>query len=176
MNGYGGYGYVYNDMIPFNQSTFNKIDAYNSNNNQRPNNNLNMTQNIENTSSNMNNLMKMRNFASPYEGYIRGNIFNDLYDQYKNYRPVKLVANNEQEEMLLNLDQLCFYAHELRLYLDNYPNDSEIIGLFNNYQQKANDALYNYEQIYGPISWNALSNMDSFGWENTTWPWEMEVM
>ena len=42
--------------------------------------------------------------AGSYEGYIRGNLFTDLYNQYKNYRPAKLIPNNEQAELLLNVN------------------------------------------------------------------------
>ena len=49
-----------------------------------------------------------QNIAEAYEGFIRGNLFNNLYDQYKNYRPTKLVPDNEQAELLLNVDQLTF--------------------------------------------------------------------
>ena len=55
----------------------------------------------------------------PYEGFIRGNLFDHLYRQYQNYRPTKLVPNNEQAELLLNVDQLSFAAHEINLYLSS---------------------------------------------------------
>ena len=35
----------------------------------------------------------------------------NLYEQYKNYRPAKLIPNNEQAELLLNVDQLTFAAY-----------------------------------------------------------------
>ena len=72
-----------------------------------------------------------------YEGYIKGNLFPDLYDQYLNYQPAKLIPNNEQAELLLNVNQTTFAAHELKLYLDIYPNDTNMIQLYNEYQLKA---------------------------------------
>ena len=38
----------------------------------------------------------------PYEGFIRGNLFDDLYQQYKNYRPRRLVPDNEQAELFFS--------------------------------------------------------------------------
>ena len=110
----------------------------------------------------------------PYEGFIRGNLFDHLYRQYQNYRPTKLVPNNEQAELLLNVDELSFAAHEINLYLDVYPNDTQMIALFNHYQQMANEATKAYEKKYGPLTVNALSNRDQFSWEAYAWPWEME--
>ena len=67
------------------------------------------------------------NLYGPYEGFIKGNLFNNLYDPYKNYTPTRLVPKSEQEEALLNIDQVQFAMHELNLYLDNYPNDIGVL-------------------------------------------------
>ena len=107
-----------------------------------------------------------------YQGYIKGNMFNDLYDGYKNYKPDKLIPANEQEELLLNVNQTCFAAHDLRLYLDINPEDGKMIELFNNYQKQANNAIREYEEKYGLILSSSLSSIDSFNWSIDTWPWE----
>ena len=112
--------------------------------------------------------------AEPYDGFIKGNLFNNLYQQYKNYRPTRLIPNNEQAELLLNVDQLSFAAHELNLYLDVYPDDTNMIGLLNRYQSMADEAIKRYESKYGPLSVNTPSNNSTFSWEAYSWPWEME--
>jgi len=130
-----------------------------------------------NKQNNMNSNMQIQtnqDLAGAYEGYIRGNMFNNLYQQYKNYRPAKLVPNNEQGELLLNVNQLSFAAHEMRLYLDVHPNDTQMISLYNQYQQQANEAIRVYEQKYGPILQSSLSDANRFSWEAYAWPWEME--
>jgi len=111
---------------------------------------------------------------TPYEGYIKGNMFKNLYVPYKNFKPYRLVPNNEQAEMLLNINQLQFAAHEIRLYLDNFPNDSDMIRKFNEYTRMYNDAVNRYQNMYGPIMSNALSDENLFSWVVTSWPWEME--
>ena len=63
------------------------------------------------------NTTNTNDMVGSYEGYIKGNLFNSLYDQYKNYRPAKLIPNNEQAELLLNINQTTFAVHDLRLYL-----------------------------------------------------------
>lgn len=153
-------GYGYQDM-----SLLNNIFMKSNNTNQNINqNNMN------------NNMGQNQNLAQPYEGFIRGNLFNNLYDQYKNYRPARLAPNNEQAELLLNVSQLSFAAHDIRLYLDVHPNDTGMINLFNQYQQQANEAIRIYEQKYGPILQSSLSEANAFSWEAYAWPWEMEEM
>ncbi len=140
--------------------------------------NQNMMQNMNsaNSSTNMNNLSNALNLVDSYEGYTRGNLFAGLYAPYKNYRPMRLVPTNEQAELLLRANELAFASHELRLYLDVYPNDRNAILLFNEYRKSANEMTRKYEEKYGPIEWNALSSSNVFDWENEAWPWEMGVM
>jgi len=133
--------------------------------------NLNMT-----TNKNSNMGMSNQNLATPSQGYMQGNLFNNLYEPYKNYRPMRLIPNNEQAEMLLNANQLLFASHELRLFLDNEPNNTQMIALFNQYRNGANQAVLAYEEKYGPLNWEALSNANMFSWQATAWPWEMGEM
>ena len=56
-------------------------------------------------------------------GFKRGNLFNNLYDEYKNYKPQELKANNEKEDLLLQIDEQRFAMIEMNLYLDLYPNN-----------------------------------------------------
>ena len=117
-------------------------------------------------SNNSNNIM------GSYDGYIKGNMFNNIYEQYKNYKPNNLIPNSEQEELLLNINQTCFAAHDIKLYLDVNPNDKEMINLFNTYQQQASNGIKAYEKKYGPILSTSLSDNDIFSWEETVFPWE----
>lgn len=126
----------------------------------------------------LNNMNQINNkeLAGSYDGYIKGNLFNDLYDQYKNYRPAKLIPNNEQAELLLNLNQTSFAMHDIRLYLDNHPNDKEMIKTFNIYQKQAMESRQEYEKKYGPINMETPSNNNMFSWVAYSWPWEQEEM
>ena len=109
----------------------------------------------------------------PYEGFIKGNLFSDSYIPYKNYTPAKLTPKNEYEEDLLNLNQIQFAYHELNLLLDNYPNNKDIINIFNRYRQNFNELLQNFETKYGPVT--ILSedlSKNPWRWDNEPWPWE----
>lgn len=123
-----------------------------------------------NMNNNMSNSMTLFNVT---DAYNNGNLYSNLYSQYKNYKPTILKANNEKEQLLLELSRVAFTAHELNLYLDLYPNDESMLALFNDYRQEANSLLEQYESKYGPLNVSS-DNMEKspFAWENTSWPWE----
>ena len=110
---------------------------------------------------------------SPYEGYIKGNLFKNLYQEYKNYKPSRLNVNSEKMEMLVNIGQMGFASHELNLYLDNYPNDRKALELFNKYSDMTNKLIKEYENKYGPLTVGGTREDVPFKWENEKWPWEV---
>ena len=69
--------------------------------------------------------------------------------------------------------QNAFYAHELNLYLDIYPNDTKKINLYNEYNKKANELISKYNNAYEPLtlSGNELNEVP-WSWEDSPWPWE----
>ena len=140
---------------------FFREDLYNAENNFSLNNNVN-------NSNSLNNIL-----YGPYEGFIKGNLFKNLYQQYKNYQPAIITPRNEQEQTLFNLDQIQFAMHELNLYLDNYPNDRDMFNQFVMLRNSYNKLLMEYENKYDAINVNSISlNNVPFGWVEQTWPWD----
>ena len=110
---------------------------------------------------------------NPTDAYNYGNLYSNLYSQYKNYKPEILDANNEREQLLLDLSRVAFAAHELNLYLDLYPNDESMLALFNDYRREANALTKQYEEKYGPLNISSDSlDKSPFLWEKDSWPWE----
>lgn len=118
----------------------------------------------------MNNSPKL---YSPKEGFEKGNMFMNLYNEYKNYQPVSLKPKNDQEKMLFNLQAICFAAHELNLYLDLHPEDQSMITLFNDYIKKVEELTRQYESKYGPLTTSFEMNK-GFNWVEEKWPWEVD--
>ena len=114
------------------------------------------------------------NIFGAYEGYLKGNMFKDLYEQYKNYKPATITLTSEKEQDLFNLNQIGFSLHDLNLYLDVNPNDMQILNLFTQYKDLYNELFTQYENKYGPISVNNVNNQIPFEWENTIFPWEVK--
>ena len=111
------------------------------------------------------------NLSTPEEGYNRGNIFADLYDPYKDYRPATLKANNEQSELYLEMSRYAFALHEMNLYLDLHPEDSSMLSLFNDYRERTNRLMMEYENKYGPLTISSDEMTNSFSWVKDEWPW-----
>lgn len=112
------------------------------------------------------------NFFNPYEAYMKGNLYKNLYDGYKNYKPARLIPNNEQAELLLNLNQICFENQDIRLYLDVFPTNREMISKYNRNVDIINQLTKQYEEKYGPLTNTSLSNNEIFSWEEYNFPWE----
>ena len=113
---------------------------------------------------------------SPNEAYIKGNLFRNLYNQYKNYQPAQLNPKNEREKKLIELSAIAFATHELNLYLDIHPEDQSMLSLFNDYRNRQNELREEYEREYGPLKVcsNSLEGKSIFTWESEAWPWEVK--
>ena len=133
--------------------------------------NMNMT----NNSYNMIPKMMNTSLYNPLDGYNKGNLFPNLYSQYKNYRPMNINPRNEQERLMYEIQTICFAAHELNLYLDLHPEDSSMIMLFKDYSETARKLKNEYESKYGPITVSNINNENLFTWQTDKWPWDRNI-
>lgn len=122
-----------------------------------------------NTSTNQNN-----NIINTEEGFKRGNMFKNLYDEYKNFKPRKLSANSEREDMLMQIMEYTFAMIDLQLYLDMYPNDRETLKLFNTYLNNKKELTNMFEEKYGPLTIDSEVQRNNWLWDNSPWPWEVQ--
>ena len=156
------------------------MDYYNyiNNLNQLPNGEQIMNFNsVSNIPSNLNNNKKsnknVKGLAEPYQGFTRGNMFDNLYDEYKNYRPQELNPTNDKEYAMLLMQMYGFAAHDLGLYLDVNPNDTNAIRQRAEYIRMYNEALAQYENSFGPITKNSVMlEATPWAWDTKKWPWE----
>ena len=128
-----------------------------------------------------NNMMNLKNnnsqlnLANLDTGFIQGNIFNNLYVPYKNYKPIAPIINSSQEQLLYEILKYNFAMVELDLYLDNNPNDRNAINLFNDYKRKKKDLVKTYEDKFGPLTLDGnMMNLNTWSWNKSPWPWEGE--
>lgn len=109
----------------------------------------------------------------PKEGYLKGNIFKNLYEPFREKKNYEILPINKQAELLTNINILCFYLNDLDLYLDIHSNDSNMITLYNKYLIKKNNLINEYESKYGPLSLDSKSlNFAPWNWINIPWPWD----
>ena len=146
-------------------------DFMNSMNNPMDNMNMYNMPNMFNmgpANNNMNN-----NLADPKVALDRGNLFNNLYDPYKNYKYRELKPGNKREELLLNILMHNFALTELNLYLDVNPRDMNMIDLYNKYLSNKKRLCEEYEKNYGPLTIDSKYMTDSkWDWIESPWPWE----
>ncbi len=112
------------------------------------------------------------NLFEPYQGFIRGNMFPNLFSPFKKIYEIKPM--NEQAELLTYIDMLDFACIDLGLYLDVYPDNVQMIQLYNKLKNEKNEIRKQYEESYGPLtlSSNALQ-VSPWAWDDNPWPWEV---
>lgn len=123
--------------------------------------------------NNNQNMINQNKFVSPQEGFLRGNMEAGTYIPYKNMTYLRPQVNNQREQDLYKLQEMAFAAHDINLYLDTHPNDSNAVRLYNEYNKQEkmlNDA---YERKYGPVdlSDNEGLSMTPWAWIKEPWPW-----
>ena len=154
-----------------NFKNYNYTDMYNNMNDILKNPYDNIFNNMMNNNENMNN--KNTTLYDQYNGFIRGNLFKNLYDPYKREEPYEIKPMNEQAKMLTDIDALGFAMVDLNLYLDVNPNNQDAIKLFNQYRKEKENLTKQYESKFGPITTDNDS-LDSYpwAWNDMPWPWD----
>lgn len=67
---------------------------------------------------------------------------------------------------------LTFVVHELGLYLDTHPEDSEAFALYQNYAKMLKQGQKTFTEKIGPLVQLDSAMDDSFTWVNAPWPWQ----
>lgn len=180
------YNYTKSNATANNQN-INQNEAYTNNQNYNINKNINNQEMPSNelinklnkeAGNNMNfnkpNYIQNINLTDLYEvytGFIRGNMFKDLYNSYKISKPYEVKPINKQAEMLTYIYAYSFAAHDLNLYLDTHPNDANMLNLFKTFTKELNNITKSYEKEYGPIYVNSAERTP-WSWNESPWPWE----
>lgn len=111
----------------------------------------------------------------PYKGFMRGNMFENLYDPYRNFKPNEVKPLSERDAMLQEVQKYDFALNDLALYLDIYPNNGEILSLYNEYLKSYNNAVNNFERSYGPLCRDSVvAATNTWNYDNSPWPWEVQ--
>lgn len=137
--------------------------------------NMNFSDYKQNMGNMMPGMMQKDQPIDPKEGWMKGNLFANLYDPYKNYKYAKLDPKNEREALLYQVMQYKFALIELNLYLDTHPNDTEMVRLYNQYLDIEKKMCDKYESMYGPLTLDSeYLDKNNWVWKNSPWPWEVK--
>lgn len=119
----------------------------------------------------INELINDNDISNKYEGYLRGNMFNDEYVSYKNFKSKMINFNDRKDELLFNISMFEFIMNDLALYLDLHPDDTEIFNYFKDAVSKYKYYLNEYESQYGPLE--LCANKDNkYVYYKNPWPWD----
>ena len=58
-----------------------------------------------------------------------------------------------EKHLLFEIMKYNFYAVELNLYLDNFPNNTEAVDNYRNISAKLDELIYKYEKQYEEINY-----------------------
>lgn len=105
------------------------------------------------------------------DGFWLGNMFKKEYKGFKNYKPTKIRAKNEKDDLLLRIYELDFAINDLSLYLDLHCDDLDVYKIFRGYVNEYNKLIEKYEIVYGPLELNQ-SEYQNYEWANGLWPFE----
>ena len=111
------------------------------------------------------------NVVSPMQGFLRGNMFKDEYEPYKNLTYFKLNPSNDKERLLYQVMAYSFAINDLNLYLDLHPDNKGMLDLFKKYVKEEKELCNEYVNKYGPLEVNEVKGQ-KFDWINSPWPWE----
>ncbi len=97
----------------------------------------------------------------------RGTLFPGLDLPFMNMVNMEDVSGTPLGEVM----SLCFVSHELQLYLDTHPQDTEAFTLMKSVLELTEEAKRRYVKKYGPLRPDDLKDSAAFDWLEDPWPW-----
>ena len=123
---------------------------------------IDMFFNVGNT-NNYHDLNKGPHTQDETEGFLRGNMFSNEYEPYKNMTYIKPKLKTEREKDLFKVMEVAFAINDYNLYLDVHPEDQNILSKYKACTEKFRKLTKEYEEKYGPLSIDA-GNYKTFKW------------
>ena len=77
-----------------------------------------------------------------------------------------------KSELLRKVQEACFYAYDLQLYLDTHPTDVKAMQLFTNPVAKKQELVNIYESKYGPLTADKAAGKMPWQWIDSPWSWQ----
>ena len=82
---------------------------------------------------------------------------------------------SDRRALLNEILEYHFACIELNLYLDNNPDDEDALCEYNMYFEKFQDAKYEYENFYGPLTnFGYVPDCYQWEWVDNPRPWDNE--
>ena len=78
----------------------------------------------------------------------------------------------ERNQLLQEYNTMKFAAHDILLFLDTHPFNSEALKAFAHYCRTAKVLKNEYEMKYGALTADAAAVGNSWQWIDSPWPWQ----
>jgi spore coat protein JB len=109
-------------------------------------------------------------------GFIRGNMFQRLYDPWRQGINYLSPPSSERAAALRRIQEVAFAMIDLNLYLDTNPNDQQMIQTYNTLRERKEQLTLAYEQRFGPLTlMSPVLQRQPWAWILGPWPWEKEA-
>ncbi|MFA7688724.1 MAG: spore coat protein CotJB [Bacilli bacterium] len=109
-------------------------------------------------------------------GFIRGNMFQRLYDPWRQGINYLSPPSNERAAALRKIQEIGFAMVDLNLYLDTNSNDQEMLQTYNALREQKDQLKLAYEQKFGPLTlMSPILQKYPWAWIPGPWPWEKEA-
>ena len=76
-----------------------------------------------------------------------------------------------REELYLRIQQLGFAKAETELFLDTHPTCKSALDHFHHIVRELDMAVTEYQNKYGALTTNGVTNTDRWTWVEGAWPW-----
>ena len=103
----------------------------------------------------------------PEDALKRGTLFPGLDLPFMNMVNTADMSGTPLGEVMA----LQFVSHELHLYLDTHPNDTEAFAMLKKMLALTREAKKRYVAKYGPLCPKDLEYSQKFDWLEDPWPW-----
>ncbi len=77
-----------------------------------------------------------------------------------------------RENLMYELQVLCFYLDDIILYLDTHPTDPIALDCYRQFKDMKDECEREYVSRFGPISADNVMVCNEWSWVNNPWPWE----
>lgn len=99
---------------------------------------------------------------------VRGTIFPGLDLPFMG----KVNETEKNGTALVQIQELGFALRELGLYLDTHQSDTEATALFNQYAERYEEVMQQYQQSGTALTQLESAQSGTYTWLNDPWPWE----
>lgn len=84
------------------------------------------------------------------------------------------MSESAEMSMRRRIHAMRFACWELHLFLDTHPNNCEAARRLEEYRQRLEKLIKEYEEQCGPLN-ESSKNTSRWAWINGPWPWEAEA-